>query len=232
MSHYTTILLDADGTLLDFDTAEKEALTRLYKEAKIPVTEETLAVYSRINGILWKKLEKNEVTRQELKDTRFSLTFKELGLDRDDGIELSKKYQQELGKQAQLLDGAFETVQKMAENFELAIITNGNQDTQHSRIQNSGLKSFMKHIFISEEMNVQKPNREFFEQVLNQIDEKDTSRILVVGDSLSSDILGANNAGLDSCWINANNESASKAITPTYTISSIKELLKILGLPL
>ena len=228
MSRYTTILLDADGTLLDFEAAEKEALTCLYKEAGISVNEETLSVYSRINGMLWKKLEKNEVTRQELKDTRFSLTFKELGLNRNDGIELSKKYQQELGKQAQLLEGALETVKKLSESFELAIITNGNTDTQYSRLEASGLMPFMKHIFVSEEMNVQKPSREFFEKVMSQIKEKDSSCILVVGDSLTSDIQGALNANLDSCWINPENKKVLNGIVPTYTISSINEIFVVL----
>ena len=228
MSRYTTLLLDADGTLLDFNAAERQALINLYSKNNIEVTEENLAAYSRINLMMWKLLEKGEISKQQLISERFSILFKELGLNRNDGEELSLKYGLELQKQCQLISGALGTVIELSKQYELVIITNGNASTQHDRLRDSGLIPYMKHVFISDEMGVQKPRKEFFEEVMKVIDEKNPARLLVVGDSLSSDIQGANNAGLDSCWINPEHVQAPKENSPTYIIENINEIFSVL----
>lgn len=226
MSQYTTILLDADGTLLDFDEAEKQALIKLYTHAGIEVSEASLQAYSQINQKMWKRLEKKEITKQQLLDERFDCLFDVLHLKRNDGKELSLMYGDELAKQHQLLDGALEAVKELSKKYELSIITNGNLASQIARLRDSGLDQYTKHIFISDQIGYQKPDKAFFDAVFNELDEKDLSKILVVGDSLSSDILGAYQAGLDSCWIYGNSEEEGSLFT--YKIKTVADIFSIL----
>lgn len=226
MSQYTTILLDADGTLLDFDEAEKQALIELYTHAGIEVTEASLQAYSQINQKMWKRLEKKEITKQQLLDERFDYLFDVLHLKRNDGKELSLLYGDELAKQHQLLDGALETVKELSKKYELSIITNGNLASQIARLRDSGLDQYTKHIFISDQIGYQKPDKAFFDAVLKELDEKEPSKILVVGDSLSSDILGAYHAGLDSCWIYGDSEEEGSLFT--YKIKTVSDIFSIL----
>lgn len=228
MSRYTTLLLDADGTLLDFDRAQEEAVRTIYLKNGIEPTAFNMNTYFEINHTMWKQLERNEITKQELIRTRFQKAFDILGLQRNDGEAISKQFAEELGKGAYLIEGAMETIERLAKQYELVIITNGNAATQHQRLLASGLKRYMSHIFISDEMGCQKPMKAFFDQVLAVISEKEARRLLVVGDSLTSDILGANQAGLDCCWINPMGEKAEVPYSPTYIIPSINELFSIL----
>lgn len=228
MSRYTTLLLDADGTLLDFDRAQEEAVRTVYLNNGIEPTAFNMKTYFEINHKMWKQLERNEITKQELVRTRFQKTFDILGLQRKDGEAISEQFAKELGKGAYLIDGAMETIERLVKQYELVIITNGNAATQHQRLSDSGLNQYMSHVFISDEMGCQKPMKAFFDQVMASISEKDARRILVVGDSLTSDILGANQAGLDCCWINPTGERAGSSYSPTYIIPSINELFSIL----
>ncbi len=228
MKRYSTLLLDADGTLLDFDQAEEIALRTVYGRHGIPCTKENLNTYFKVNQALWKQLERNEITKEELIQTRFPITFDQLHLKVSTSASFSKEYQEELAKQHPLLEGALEAVKELSKDYVLAIVTNGNLMTQQARLKDSGLKDWMSRIFISDELGVQKPMKAFFDRVLAELEEKDPSKILVVGDSLSSDILGARNAGLDSCWINLKKEVSLKTEKPTWEIASIRELVPLL----
>lgn len=225
---YTTLLLDADGTLLDFEKGERAALCEVYGRYGIPCNEDSIRTYSRINLSLWKQLERGEITKNELIENRFKLTFEALHLKRDDGLEVSLAYRDSLSHQHQLIEGALETIRHLFRDYTLAIITNGNRETQYLRLKDSGLYPYMKYIFISDELGFSKPDRGFFERVFAAVKEKDQSRMLVVGDSLSSDIQGAVNAGLASCWINPKGLVVPSDPRPDYVISSINEIFTVL----
>ncbi len=226
MSKYTTLLLDVDGTLLDFDKSELVALRNTYEHFNIDTSDENLNVYVNINRQLWIDFENKIVTKTELKESRFAFTIEKLNLNHLNGLEMNDYYSEELSKQVHFLEDALETVIELSKRFDLYIITNGNKDIQTRRMKDSTLDQYVIKSFISDDLGVQKPDIAYFNIVLKEVKEKDKSKILVVGDSLSSDIQGANNAGLDCVWINDKTYSGNLKIEAT--ISMFKEIFMIL----
>lgn len=222
---YTTLLLDLDETLFDFSKSEKFAIDKLMEKYNIPVTEENRRLYSKINDEKWKKLERGEVTRAELGKERFDDFFTALGVVAD-AVEANRSYMIFLSQASFILDGALETCRTLSEKYSLYLITNGASVVQHGRLGGSPIMKYIKEAFISEDLGFNKPQKEYFDYVLEHIEEKDRTKILVVGDSLSSDIAGAINSGLDSCWVNRKKADVDSGAT--YTIGYVTELTKIL----
>lgn len=229
---YSTILFDADNTLLDFDMAEKNALTQILGEIGVDVTDEITKLYSEINLSYWRAFERGEVTKAELRTRRFKDLFEQIGFDyKGDLLFVADTYLSYLAKGAFLLDGALYLCEKLKEaGYLLYIITNGVSATQKSRLSKSGLDKVMDGVFISEDIGVQKPFLKFFEYVFENIREKDKSKIIVVGDSYGSDIKGACNAGLDCVWLNRKNEENVHSLPITKEIESLSELFEFFDL--
>lgn len=154
MKNYRTLFFDVDDTLLDFGAAEKSALRMLFEEQQIRLTAEIEANYKRINQGLWRVFEKGEMDRDQVVNTRFSLLFKEYGLEAD-GVLLEKKYRSFLEEGHQLIDGAFELIKSLRDQYDLYIVTNGVSKTQYKRLQASGLYPMFKGIFVSEDTGFQ-----------------------------------------------------------------------------
>lgn len=222
---YTTLLLDLDETLFDFFKSEKIAIGKLMERYNIPVTEENRKLYSDINDSKWRKLERGEITRLQLLDERFSDFFEKVGVVVDTK-EANLTYMKFLSQASFILDGALETCEKLSKQYTLYLVTNGTTIVQNGRLKDSPIMKYIKDVFISEEIGFNKPQKEYFDFVLSHIYEKDKSKILVVGDSVSSDIAGAVNSGLDSCWINRKNQNIDSGAT--YSIGSINEIFNIL----
>lgn len=223
---YTTLLLDLDETLFDFKKSEKYAINRLMEKYSIPVTEENRRLYSEINDSKWKQLEKGVLTRPQLFKERFSEFFEKTGTVADTS-EANLSYLKFLSQASFILEGALEACAKLSEKYRLYIVTNGASIVQHGRLDGSPIMDYISDVFISEEIGLNKPQKEYFDYVLDHIPEKDKTKILVVGDSLSSDIAGAVNSGLDSCWINRKKQSIESPAT--YSISDITVLYDFLN---
>ncbi|MBQ3127441.1 MAG: YjjG family noncanonical pyrimidine nucleotidase [Clostridia bacterium] len=221
---YTTLLFDLDDTLLDFGKAEDNAITLLLEKYNLPASEENKRLYSEINKSKWTALEKGEITRKELFATRFPDFFAALGVEAD-GAKANEEYISFLGKGHFLLDGALEACRQLSERYSMYIITNGAKKAQEGRLKDSPLMQYFKGVFISEEIGFDKPKKEYFDYVFAHIPEKDKSKILVIGDSLNSDIAGAVNYGIDSCWVNRGEPKDTDA---TYTVKKVTDLLLIL----
>lgn len=227
---YTTILFDADNTLLNFDLDERQALIKTMTEYGVPVNEENINIYVNINKGLWKQLEKGEITKPELKRIRYKLFFDAIGFTSDiDPFEVNERYLHLLGEGGNTLDGAKELCEELKnDGYDLYIVTNGVAATQARRLTKAGLTPCFKEIYVSDTVGFPKPKKEFFDYVLSEILEKDRSKILLVGDSLSSDIKGAMNAKLDSAWLNLFGAELPEEFQPTYIISDIREVRNIL----
>lgn len=231
MAHrYTTLLLDADETIFDFNRAEHDSLKKVLAARNLPHGEEILSQYHRINASLWRAFERGEVTKDRLRVQRFEELFYQFGFPAGiDPDEISSVYLEQLGESDYLLPGADAFLYALKnDGFNLALITNGVARTQLRRLNKSGLAPLFSHVFVSESIGAQKPLPAFFDAVLAAIDEKDKRKVLVIGDSLGSDIQGAANAGLDSVWYNPKGLANERGLPVALEAKSFGQILAFL----
>lgn len=229
MGKFTSIFWDVDNTLLDFPYSQRHALKTSLEAFGYEMTEEMLERYSVINESFWKRLELGEITKKELLPGRFIRLFQEFHITGVEVEDFRAIYQRELGSVYCYKDDSLSVCQKLHAQVKQYVITNGVSATQRNKLKLSGLADLMDGIFISEEIGVPKPHREFFECCLEQVEEKDKSRILIVGDSLSSDIKGGVLAGLPTCWYRPEGTENPTEYQPDYEISDLHEIFSILG---
>lgn len=222
---YKYLLFDADNTLLDFDEAERLALTDTLNECPLGFSEEIHKRYHQINKEEWEKLERKETTLEKLRVNRFVRLSKEFGYGEELGVLAAKMYAGNLGKYAPKMPDADTVLEKLCEKYDIYIITNGVSSTQQSRFSIAGFDKCAKHIFVSEEIGVAKPEKRYFDIVTEYIGDKDLSKYLIIGDSLTSDISGADLYGIDSAWLCGRDREDPR---PKYKISGLSELLNIL----
>lgn len=230
MKKYTTLLFDADETLLDFNRDETDALSKILDECGIEKSETNIKTYKEINVGLWKALERGEIDKPTLKKVRFRMFFEKIGYTpTEDPFTINERYLSYLGEGGNLLDGAKELINDLCSaGYKLYIVTNGIEKTQKKRLTKAGILSFFKEIFVSEAIGHQKPKKEYFDYVLSHIDEKDKSRVLLIGDSLTSDIKGALNADIPCAWLRHNPAADSGELKPDYIIDNIADVKNLL----
>ncbi len=224
---YEFLLFDADHTLFDFNKSEYLALSSALKELGCPHDDAVIERYSVINVKYWKMLERGEIDKVSLKLARFVEFGREYGFE-DKAQALSDLYMEKLAHESHLFDGALEMIETLAKNHRLFIITNGVKSTQDGRFSVSPITKYFEKIFISEVIGAEKPSKEFFDAVESGIDGYERSRAIVIGDSLSSDIRGAINAGIDCIWFNPRGKEAPEGWNITHNVKSFDEILRIL----
>jgi 2-haloacid dehalogenase len=226
---YKWLLFDADGTLFDFDRAEASALCKTLEQFGVPFTPEHLTTYQRINKQLWRALENGLITHGVLGVRRFESFFEELQLDLSPH-SFSPAYLEQLGTCSELIAGAVEILQALHTRYQLAIVTNGLKSVQRSRLACSPIRDYIAEIVISEEVGASKPDRAIFDAAFERIGRPLKSEVLMIGDSLTSDIEGGHRYGVDTCWYNPTNQSQSVDLEITYQIRNLGELADLLKL--
>ena len=230
MKKYTTLLFDADDTLLDFGKDETQALLKVLNHYGVPTTKENIETYKQINIGLWKSLERGELDKPTLKKIRFKLFFEKIGFESPvDPFIINEEYLSNLGDGGNLKEGAKELVEELKnQGYDLYIVTNGIEKTQHRRLTRAGIIGCFTKIFVSETIGYQKPKKEYFDYVLSHIKEQDIGRVLLIGDSLTSDIKGAENAGITSVWLRNKTDTDCSSYSPDYIIDIISQLRDLL----
>ncbi len=222
------ILWDIDGTMLNFEEAEKIAIRKCFAKFELgECTDEMLHTYSGINQKYWEKLERGEMTKSEILVGRFVDFFTVSGMDVSKAVPFNEEYQIRLGDTAVFYEGGLETVKALKGKVLQCAVTNGTKTAQNLKLKNSGLVQLLDHIFISEEMGIEKPGIGFFNKVFDVIGDYAKDEILIVGDSLTSDIQGGNNAGIKTCWFNLNGKKNELGLRVDYEIRSLSEVLNI-----
>lgn len=224
---FDVILLDVDGTLLDFDTAEKLGMQVVLKEYGFDPRPEFLKLYHKINGEAWSAFEQGEVTKERLVCDRFTTFFAALGKEVD-GSQVEALYRRQLDGMAILIDGALDICGYLRDRYDLYIVTNGTSSTQYKRLAISGIDAYVKDIFVSEDSGSQKPQKEYFDYCFSRIPRARPERMLLIGDSLHSDMKGGNVAGTSTCWYNPSMQPGEDGIRIDYEIRRLPELKEFL----
>lgn len=208
--NYSTLLLDVDETILNFRKAEKEGLREVFEKNGVKISSRLLNTYKATNHELWQRIEKGTFAKADLEKTRFSETFRRLGLPSDIGPKCGHDFTITLSQKGYYLPYAKKMVTEMAKEYDLAIVTNGFKVIQEGRLKDCGLDRIISKVFISEEIGYEKPDRRLFEFVINRLKTNDLHQILMIGDSLTSDIKGAQNSGITPFWISKHAEQGQK----------------------
>lgn len=228
MTHrYRWLLFDADGTLFDFEQAEAGALARTFVRFNLPLAPNTADAYRAINAQCWQALERGELTPAALRTRRFELLFEAVGLSAD--IErFSAAYLEALSEMAELIDGAAEALAALRGRYRFAIITNGLRAVQRGRIARSAIRDDIAALIISEEVGSAKPAPGIFDAAFAAMGQPDKRDVLMIGDSLSSDIRGACDYGIDACWFNPAGLPRPAGLPIAYEIGRLEELVGLL----
>lgn len=216
------LFLDLDDTILDFHKAEAVALSKTLTDFGISPTEENLRTYSAINKAHWERLERREITRSELQVSRFVTFLSVIGADVP-GEAVARAYEENLSHGHYFLPGAKEALDALRDRYRMFLLSNGNAKVQDGRLASAGILPYFENVFISERVGADKPSKEFFDRCTAQIPGYAPEKALMVGDSLTSDILGGKNAGIPTCWMNPARKTAGN-IHPDYEIGSLSEL--------
>lgn len=222
------ILWDMDGTLLDFEKAEYQAIRKCFEIFGLgECTSEMICRYSVINKKYWERLERKELTKPEVLVGRFEEFFTKENIQTDCAAEFNKEYQLRLGDTICFCDNSFELVKELKGRIKQYAVTNGTKVAQDRKLERSGLLDLFDDVFISEEVGVEKPDVKFFEYVWTQIGTYAPDEVIIVGDSLTSDIQGGNNAGILTCWYNPKGLINDRGVKVDYEISDLQTLRNI-----
>ena len=224
---YKKLLLDVDGTLLDFDASAEKSLEILFTQRDYPFDENVFPLYTQINNGLWERYERGEMPRERVLVDRFTILFEKLGID-EAGSTFEHDFRDQLEKNPIWVKGAEDLLKYLQPKYDMYIVTNGVASTQRKRLGLTGLDRYVDDVFISELIGAQKPQKAFFDHCLAHIGPCELSEVLLIGDSLSADILGANQAGITACWYNPHGKPLAGPAEPDMEIRSLDELRDIL----
>lgn len=226
MKNYSWLWFDADGTLFDYHRAEGRALAQALQTFGLPFDDGVLKTYRHINQELWNALERGEITPPVLQLRRFEQLLEAIH-GSGSPAELSALYLEHLAVCGELMEGAYEMLEALHVTHRIAIITNGLKAVQRSRLAHAHIEKFLDAVIISDEIGVAKPHRGFFDVAMAQTGFPTRESVLVIGDSLTSDMRGGVDYGLDTCWFNPTNIPRPENLAITYEIEALKQVLEI-----
>ncbi|WP_164508270.1 YjjG family noncanonical pyrimidine nucleotidase [Lapidilactobacillus wuchangensis] len=226
--NYSALLFDLDKTLFDTELNAKVALTKLPVNFEFAFTDQQINYWHQLNNEMWEELENKQITTEELLANRFRLYFAHYGITTDNAL-YADPFEVLFAKEHALLPHAQEVLAALAPNYRLFVVSNGSRFKQFQQLAGSHLTPYFEHIFLSEDIGHSKPDPLFFNAVKQTLPEVAPAEMLVIGDSLTADIRGANLSHLDSLWLNAEHQSNHSAYQPTYEVNSLDQLPRLLN---
>ncbi|MFI3296339.1 MAG: YjjG family noncanonical pyrimidine nucleotidase [bacterium] len=229
---YTTVLLDLDDTLWDFSKSAKISLQQMYNELKLSrwfdSVEQFITIYKVKNTQMWEEYGRGEITKEFLALERFAHPLREVNCSE---MELAQKMSEIFlgltNKNLVLIDGAVELLEYLNPKYKLAAVSNGFVEAQYVKLDSSGLGKYFSHIILSEEIGLHKPDVKFFEKAL-QITATNRENAVVIGDNFDSDVLGAQNAGIDAIYFDRGLKGVKNISNSIKMVSELCEIATIL----
>lgn len=221
--NYRFLLMDLDGTLYDFAKAEASAFSDLMSSWGLTCTADSIRAYHNFNDACWKALERGEISKERLKSKRFEDFLAYIHFDYDP-VQAGLEYAEYLSHYGFLLPGARQLLEALSGRYELYAVTNGIQKTQEGRMAASGVGIYFNNMFVSEEIGIAKPHIEYFTHVFASIPGFQKDQALLIGDSLSSDMQGGFNAGIDTLWYNPQHLTRPEDLPVTYEMDSLSDI--------
>ena len=221
------VLIDIDDTLLDFRKSAEKAIRLCFEKYALDFTPHVTETFHTINDELWRKIERKEITKQDLYELRWVSVFNALGVDRD-GAEMESLFRSTLSGIAEPVDNAYELLEYLYKKYPLYAASNSSYEHQRKRMTQSDMLKYFEKMFVSENVGALKPAKEFFDFCFNEIGNPSPSEVVIIGDSLTSDIIGGVNYGLKTVWFNPFNKELPQNLSPTYTVNDLREIKKIL----
>lgn len=225
---YRHLLFDLDNTLIDFSGASKLAIKQVLSSIDVSPTEDILSIYHSLNAQVWHSFENGKISGSDLRWLRFAKLLDHLKIRDQDPYALNVKYLDHLVQETEPYEGVISMLEQFrAQGLELSIITNGFMEVQRPRLDKTALTDFFDHIIVSDEIGVSKPNTAFFDYTHYKLGRPDKKEVLVIGDSLRSDIRGGHHYGLDTCWI-SHGERKYAGVRPSMIIDKSTDLPRLL----
>lgn len=230
MKKYKVILWDIDDTLLDFKKSEKIGIYTCFEQRGLYIDDTIAKRFSDINDSFWKRLEKKELTKIEVQRGRFIQLFDELKIsDKVDLEEFRLQYEQMLGEIWFFKENSLELLKQLqAMGYLQYAITNGTKKVQDKKVKGTGFNKIFLDVFISDVIGIPKPHKGFFDYVFEAIKDVPKEEMLIVGDSLTSDMKGGVENGVDTCWYNPEHKENILKLPVNYEIDHLQDVIAVL----
>lgn len=223
----TTVLIDVDNTLLDFDKCAEEAMERTFVKWNMQFSDRVFPVFRRVNDMLWQKIEKGTLDKPGLYKVRWQTIFDRLKIDKN-GPEFENDFRLIFSECRQVVDGAYELLEYLSEKYTVCAASNASAWQQYKRLKNADMMKYISHIFISEELGAPKPEKKFFDACLERLGNIPKEQAVLIGDSLSADINGGAAYGLKTIWFNYDKLPVTADIKADHIVYTLKEIQNIL----
>lgn len=223
----TTVFIDIDNTLLDFDLCAEDSIKQGFTDWNIPYDISVFKAFTEINNSLWKKIEEGKITREELLHIRWQLIFDKLRIKKC-GVEFEEVFIKYLTESHSEVPGALSAVKYLSEKYIICAASNAPHEQQLIRLEKAGMLKFITHVFTSEKIGYSKPSREFFDECFRILKNTRKDEVLIIGDSVSADINGGADYGIKTCWFNHDVIDSPPQLKADYTINSLDEIKSIL----
>ena len=221
------LLIDLDNTLIDFNECARHSIMNAFEKLGFDYSPVVFDTFIEENVKIWKRLERGEITKPQLRANRWNIILARLGIEFD-GTILEEMFENGVAQGAYAVTGAYDLLDYLKDKYEMYIVSNGFRYVQESRLKIGDFNKYFNNIFVSEDIGIPKPAKEFFDYCFKSLDNPDKTDVILIGDSLSADIKGGNDYGIDTIWFNKNNDPAPSDIIPTYTVEKLSQIKEIL----